>query len=130
VQLRKAVGIQVAPLPGTLHQVYQAPKHLFFILNEVQEHPDDVVETLHVADFIVIVAKRFEHVEELVVPSAEVLLKQLQVHECARYILRNHVFSVGVSIEFEQLQVKLGRMGFLGLLNVEQFEPQLAPMLT
>ena len=63
VKFWKIFCVDQAPTPTSLHQVKQAPKHLLLISYEVEHQPNYVVESLDVANLVVVVCIGLQDVE-------------------------------------------------------------------
>ena len=63
VQFRKTFCVDLAPAPTSLHQVEQAPKHLLLVSYEVEHQANNIVESLDVANLVVVVCVGFQDIE-------------------------------------------------------------------
>jgi len=118
------VRVDLTPV-ALLHQLVQTPKDLLLIWDVEEEDPHDVVQTLDVADFIVVAGVSLQDVVEFIVSALEVLSPETEVRHGPINVLHDLPFGLFV-MEFKQFLVQVVRVNGHRLLYFQQLHPQRA----
>ena len=82
----------------------EAPEHLLLIIGDVEkEQAHDIVYSLHVAYFVVVISVSFKHVVKFVIALQMVFLPEVKLSKCAVVVFIYLVLSLMVGKIFELL---------------------------
>ena len=76
-----------------VHEVHEAPEHSFFILDVNEHQCHNVVESLHVTDFLVVVRIGLAHVEKLVIAALDVFAPEFEISHSPVDVLLKEIFN-------------------------------------
>ena len=76
-----------------MHDLVETPEYLLFILNVEQQKCHDIVHTLNVSYFVIVISVCNKHIEQLIVSALKIFIPEAQLSHSPLDILLDFITS-------------------------------------
>lgn len=105
LKLRKVLGINKAPV-FLVHETHQAPEYSLFVLDIDQHQGHNVVQTLHITYFFVVVGVSLTNIEKFIITTMGLFLPQFEFRHSPIHIFVKQILDLFIR-KLDQLAIQI-----------------------